>query len=137
MIPTPAPCKPHLTSQLLPFLCPLPRPTGCGQVTQPVRSERGLLSRGCCPLGDPHVYFVEDGVGYFWKLFVENVVGTFVNLQLGETGSQGHRKGQVQAGRSQRVLQALSPCAEDSPLYAVVVFRSEDSSNKLKCPNVF
>lgn len=44
---------------------------------------------------------MEDGVGYFRKLFVENVVGTFVNLQLGETGSQGSRKLQVQGGRPQ------------------------------------
>lgn len=53
---------------------------------------------------------MEDGVGYFRKLFVENVVGTFVNLQLGETGSQGYRKLQVQEGRPQvaaRVPQIL------------------------------
>lgn len=42
---------------------------------------------------------MEDGVGYFRKLFVENVVGTFVNLELGERGNQGYRKLQVQDGR--------------------------------------
>lgn len=30
---------------------------------------------------------MEDRVGYFRKLFVENVVGTFINLQLGDRKS--------------------------------------------------
>lgn len=46
---------------------------------------------------------MEDRVGYFRKLFVENMVGTFINLQLDETGNQGYRKQKVQGGRPRAV----------------------------------
>lgn len=46
-----------------------------------------------CPLRDPRVYLPEDRAGHLRKLFVEDVIGTFVNLQPGETGGQDHSRG--------------------------------------------
>lgn len=89
-------CKPH--TQAAP-LCPC-RPHRPRRGRPPAeRSERG--PPGGCPLRHPHVDLAEDRAGDFGKLFVEHVVGTFVDLQA-EGRAQGRR--------------GLWPCTPTPPL---------------------
>lgn len=63
----------------LPFLCLLPPDHKL--VAWLVHSGWAPSSCRCYPVRDPHIYFMEDRVGDFWKFLVENVVGTFIHLE--------------------------------------------------------
>lgn len=43
----------------------------------------GWTPSSCCcyPVRHPRIYFMEDGVGHFRKLPVEDVIGTFIHLE--------------------------------------------------------
>lgn len=63
----------------LPFLCLLPPDHKL--VAWLMHSGWAPSSCRCYPVRDPRIYFMEDRVGDFWKLLVENVVGTFIHLE--------------------------------------------------------
>lgn len=68
-----------LSQPALPFFC-LPPPDH-ELVAGPACSGRTPSSCRSYPVRHPRIYFMEDGVGHFRKLLVEDMIGTFIHLE--------------------------------------------------------